>query len=355
MKKYLAALALLVAFSPSVLLLAQETEGTADKKTDAAAAVPAPPQVDLGALEQAAVQAAVVKVEPSVVRIETIGGLESIGRMRLGTGPTSGLIISPEGYIVSSAFNFIGKPTQVIVQLGSKKRYAAKQIATDHRLNLTLLKIEPEGKLVVPEMANPQFIKPGQWAIAVGRTFELEHPNPTVGVVSALGRIWGRAIQTDAATNPNNYGGPLLDIHGRVMGIVAPLDMQSQQVIAGHDRYDSGIGFAISNDLLLASAELLKKGEDLEPGLLAIGTKRGNPAITEAIISKVLDGTPLANAGIKEKDKIVALDKKEIGYISHLKRALAMKQQAGKEYEKLMEKKRLEAEKKKKEREKKEK
>ena len=66
-------------------------------------------------------------------------------------------------------------------------------------------------------------IRVGQWTIAVGRAFEGREPNMAVGVLSATDRIWGKAIQTDAAVSPNNYGGPLVDIAGRVLGVLVPL------------------------------------------------------------------------------------------------------------------------------------
>ena len=85
----------------------------------------------------------------------------------------------------------------------------------------------------------------GQWAIAVGRTFESDRPNMAVGILSALDRVWGKAIQTDAAVSPNNYGGPLVDIRGRVLGVLVPLSPEAADEMAGVEWYDSGIGFAI--------------------------------------------------------------------------------------------------------------
>ena len=68
----------------------------------------------------------------------------------------------------------------------------------------------------------------GQWAIAVGRTYEQPEPNLSVGVISATNRIWSKAIQTDAKISPSNYGGPLIDIHGRVLGVLVPLSPQAK-------------------------------------------------------------------------------------------------------------------------------
>ena len=110
---------------------------------------------------------------------------------------------------------------------------------------LVLLKVEAEPKLPVPESVPSAEMRVGQWALAVGRTFEASRPNVSVGIVSALGRIWGKAIQTDAKISPNNYGGPLVDISGRVLGVLVPMSPDGSGEMAGVEWYDSGIGFAI--------------------------------------------------------------------------------------------------------------
>ena len=197
------------------------------------------------ALEQKAVAAAVERVAPSVVRIETVGGLERVEKVLFGTGPTTGLVVDPQGYIVSSAFNFVNKPASILVRLPDGTRKPAKLVATDHNRKIVLLKIEVDRPLPVPEAVPEAEMRVGQWCVAVGRTFEDDRPNLAVGILSAVGRIWGKAMQTDAAVSPNNYGGPLVDIRGRVLGVLVPLSPQSADEIAGYEWYDSGIGFAV--------------------------------------------------------------------------------------------------------------
>src|SRR5438105_2443331 len=166
------------------------------------------------ATEQA-LRAAALKVAPSVVLIETTGGTEMVGagqrQIRKGVGPTTGLVVAADGYVISSAFNFANKPTGVFATVpGRKERFVAKIVATDHSRMLTLLKIEATD-LPVPASAPKASLKIGQWAVALGRALV---PNPdlppsvSVGVVSALNRIFGKAIQTDAKVSPVNYGGP---------------------------------------------------------------------------------------------------------------------------------------------------
>ena len=174
-------------------------------------------------LEQKALIDAVERVAPSVVRIETIGGLERVDRVLFGAGPTTGLVVDSSGYIISSAFNFVNKPASILVRLPDGTRKPAKLVARDHNCQFVLLKIEPDHPLPVPEMAPQAEMRVGQWCVAVGRTFEESRPNMAVGILSAVGRVWGKALQTDAPASPNNYGGPLVDIHGRVMGLLVPL------------------------------------------------------------------------------------------------------------------------------------
>ena len=98
-------------------------------------------------------------------------------------------------------------------------------------------------------------------------------PSVSVGIISAVGRIWGKAIQTDAKISPINYGGPLIDIEGRVQGILVPASPQGEDVTAGFEWYDSGIGFAIPMEDVLAVLPRLKQGKDLKKGLLGIRMK----------------------------------------------------------------------------------
>ncbi len=179
---------------------------------------------DAGAQEQAAFEAAVDRVAPAVVRIETIGGLEQVEGVLIGTGPTTGLVVDPSGYIISSAFNFVGKPASILVRLPGGQRKPARLVATDHSRMLVLLKIDADKPLPTCQIVPRGEMRVGQWTIAVGRTFDSPRPNMAVGILSALDRVWGKAIQTDAAVSPNNYGGPLVDVRGRVLGVlVAPL------------------------------------------------------------------------------------------------------------------------------------
>jgi serine protease Do len=281
-------------------------------------AAPAAAQApDLNELNEKAIKDAVKKVAPTVVQIQTQGGADMVvagpkgPAFRKALGPTTGVILSTDGYIISSAFNFINQPTTIIVSVpGHKEPYLAKRVATDRSRLLTLLKIDASG-LPVPEVAPKKDIKVGQWAIALGRTLDTKREHPpsvSIGVISAVGRIWGKAIQTDAKVSPINYGGPLVDIRGRVQGILIPASPQSEDERAGYEWYDSGIGFAVPMEDVLAVLPRLKQGKDLHKGLL--GVRLNTPDLYSAapVIGQVAPGSAAAKAGLKPGDLITEID-----------------------------------------------
>ncbi|NLF71138.1 MAG: PDZ domain-containing protein [Candidatus Anammoximicrobium sp.] len=279
-------------------------------------------QDDLVALEEQAIKAAVAKIAPSVLRIETIGGLERVERVLVGTGATTGLAVSPDGYIISSAFNFIQQPSSILVTLPSGRRATAQIVARDRSRMLVLLKVASDELLTVPQVVPREEMAVGQWTIAVGRTFDQPLPNVSVGILSATSRIWGKAIQTDAKVSPNNYGGPLIDIRGRVLGVLAPLSPQQQDEVAGAEWYDSGIGFAIPLVDVLRHLDKLKRGEELYPGLLGI-TLQGNDIYADPPeIAAVQPKSPARKAGLQAGDRIVEVAGIKIARQTQLRHAL---------------------------------
>lgn len=263
---------------------------------------------DLAEREERAMRAAVERVASCVVSIQTVGGLEKVGEVLLGTGPTTGLIVSSDGYIVSSAFNFAQKPASILVGLPDGTRTPARLVATDRSRMLVLLKIDVAESLAVPVGCPSGEVHVGQWSLAVGRTYEARQPNLSVGIISALHRVWEKAIQTDAKISPSNYGGPLIDIHGRVLGVLVPLSPDRTGDVAGVEWYDSGIGFAVPWQQVEMLIPRLREGRDLLPGILGVTLKKGGLYGELPVLTATRPNSPAAKAGLKRGDTIVSID-----------------------------------------------
>lgn len=280
---------------------------------------------DLEALEERAMKAAVSEVAPAVVRIETFGGLEKVGKALVGTGPTTGLIVHEDGYVLSSAFNFIQQPSSILVTMPDGKRASAEIVSRDRSRMLVLLKVDTEQKLSVPTFVGRDDMQVGQWTMAVGKTYDKSRTNMSVGILSAVNRIWGKAIQTDAKISPSNYGGPLVDIRGRVLGLLVPLSPQSNSEVAGAEWYDSGIGFAIPVVDILPHLESMKEGNELYPGLMGVTLKSGDIYGQAAEVISVQVKSPAREAGLQAGDVIIRADGKEVVRQAQLKHILGGK------------------------------
>lgn len=289
---------------------------------------------DLDELLEKSVRAAVQKVAPSIVQIETTGGTDIISTgpkgpsVRKGVGPTTGLVVGTDGWIISSAFNFANKPSGVFVSVpGHKERYVGKVVATDTTRMLTLLKI-PGGNLVVPAATPKKDTRVGQTCAALGRTWASADtpPSVSVGIISALGRVWGKAVQTDAKVSPVNYGGPLIDLQGRVLGVLVPASPRSEGETAGVEWYDSGIGFAIPLEDVFAVLPCLQQGKDLKKGLLGVTPKYPDTNYAEPPeIASVAPESAAARGGIKPGDVILEVDGKPVANMAQLRHALGPK------------------------------
>lgn len=303
---------------------------------------------DLDDLQEKVIKAAVRKIAPCVVQIETQGGTELVGAgprgpggppgIRLGAGPTTGLIVHADGYVVSSAFNFANKPQAIHVRIpGHKEAYVAEIVANDRTRMLMLLKIVGvNGKLPLPIAVPRSEMRIGQTSLAVGRTLvgQVEQmPSVSVGILSALNRIWGKAVQTDAKVSPTNYGGPLIDLSGRVQGVLVPASPRAEGDTAGFEWYDSGIGFAIPLEDINRVLPQMVKGTtkeiaNLKRGLLGITMPQPqgqDEHSAPAIISTVSPGSAAEKCGIKPGDTIKEIDGKPIANQAQLKQTLGPK------------------------------
>lgn len=278
---------------------------------------------NLAELEQQALNDAASAVEDSVVQIRTIGGLDRVGKTLISDGPTTGLIISADGYIVSSAFNFANQPSSILVRLADGKQLAAELVGRDKNRMLVLLKVNSDRALPVPTAVKPADIRVGQWAIALGRTFSGASVDISVGIVSATNRKYGRAIQTDANVSVANYGGPLVDIFGRVLGVLVPMSPQSsggaETELAGAQYYDSGIGFAVPLSHVLSILERWKEQPELLPGKLGIGMKSGDAHVTAPKLTSIWPNSPADEAGWQSGDLIVAINDQAVATQAQLR------------------------------------
>jgi len=274
-------------------------------------------QDDLLAQEEKALQQAVTQVAASVVQIEVLGGLETGN-----DGVVTGLAVSNDGFILSSAVNFPPSFTSILVSTPSGKRAAATLIARDHNRNLVLLKVNTTEQYTTSTAVPHAEVIVGQWSIALGKTYSREVVNQSLGIISATNRIWGKAIQTDAKISPANYGGPLIDIQGRVYGILTPLSPRGQSPTDGTDWYDSGIGFAVPLIDILPHLDTLKAGNDLHAGLLGVSLKSGNIYDLPAEIVAVQPKSPAREGGLRKGDTIIKVNDLVIRRQAQLRHAL---------------------------------
>jgi serine protease Do len=254
-------------------------------------------------------RAAEQTIRPTLVTIESFGGVSAVagkigGIRSRGEGNTTGVMISSDGYVVTSTFNFITRPPVITVITFDGKRHVAKLLGRDKIRKLCLLKIDDVADMPVPRWVPPEDVVVGQWSLSLGVGYGDLSPAVSIGIISAKNRVGGRAIQTDANVSPANYGGPLIDLEGRVIGICVPLSPGSQAVGAGVEWYDSGIGFAIpiaGADELIAR---LKNGETIEPAFLGIRSM-ANPRGKGVRIEEVLAGGAARDAGVRQGDVAV--------------------------------------------------
>lgn len=297
-----------------------------------------------------AVRSAVAVIEPSIVVIETIGGAQPIRQdtrrgpmeesFRLAEGPTTGVIASPDGYIVSSSFNFARDPSVITVVLHDGRRLVARLVARDHIRRLALIKVDARD-LREAAWASRSDLRVGQYAIACGKGMTGETHGPgtrhtftSLGIISALNRRNGNAVQTDAKISPTNYGGPLIDLDGRVIGILVPMAGDGSP-LAGAQWYDGGIGFAIYKDRIDAVRERLAAGQNIEPGKIGVQLEPDDvddaldfldkllPQSRGVKIARIAIPSPAQRAELKGGDKIIALDGKPTADLAELQRRLS--------------------------------
>jgi serine protease Do len=224
-------------------------------------------------------------------------------------GSGSGVIMSPDGYILSN--NHVVEGSQeVTVTMANKQTYKAQVVGRDPKTDLAVLKINAKEALPVAAMGNSTDLRVGEWVVAIGNPFGLGH-TVTAGIVSAKGRVIGAGpyddfIQTDAPINPGNSGGPLFNMQGEMVGINTAIVASGQ-----------GIGFAIPVDLAKPLIPQLVSTGEVTRGYLGVSIQSVTPELAKAmkleehqgaLVAEVTPGSPAAKAGIHQGDIIVGFN-----------------------------------------------
>src|SRR5579885_2269275 len=204
-------------------------------------------------------------------------------------GAGSGFVIDPRGYILTN-FHVVQDAQSIEVVLGDQSRYAAKFVGADQRNDVALLKVDPKGKhLAALPLGDSSTLQVGQKVLAIGNPFGFQS-TLTTGVVSALGRtvqtsqttFIDEAIQTDAAINRGNSGGPLINSHGDVIGINSAIYTPSGTT--------AGIGFAIPINTAKAIAHDLMTDGRVHRAFLGVDTLPVGGYLADALDLPVRDG-----------------------------------------------------------------
>jgi len=289
---------------------------------------------------------AVSKVEPAVVDVHTqgkavtvspdpfsndplfrrfFGGPEGDNSQRIvPTGAGSGVIISPDGYILTNN-HVVADAAKVTVRVG-EKGYEARVIGTDPTTDIAIVKIDAKGmRLPAAQLGDSNALRVGDWAIAVGNPLDIG-TTVTLGIISALnrkdlsaeGHPLGSVIQTDAAINPGNSGGALANINGQVIGVNEAIYSPTGSYV--------GIGFAIPiNSARKIAAELIKNGKIVRPYLgISYAPLKGFPpqarqqmgiattGDTGVLVQQVFPGSPADKAGLQTYDVILEANRRKI-------------------------------------------
>ena len=298
---------------------------------DGGVAMPATPAAPPdGALLDAysrAVISAVERVGPAVVNVEVEARPRSASPERGGNGSGSGFIFTPDGLILTNS-HVVNGAAIIETTLADGQRFRADLVGDDPDTDLAVLRIHAND-LPSAALGNSHALKPGQLVVAIGNPFGFQ-TTVTAGVVSALGRslrsrsgrLMDDIIQTDAALNPGNSGGPLVSSAGAVIGVNTAIILPAQ-----------GLCFAIPIDTAKWVAGRLIQSGRIRRGFLGVGGQnvplprrvarlQGITPARGVLVVSIEPGSPAARAGLRERDIIVGLDDHPVTAVDDLHRLL---------------------------------
>src|SRR4030066_441126 len=239
----------------------------------------------------------------------------------------SGFIISQDGYILTNN-HVVAGADKIKIRLSNEKEYNGKIIGKDEKTDVAVIKVETKENLPFVSLGDSDFLEVGEWVMAIGNPFGLEH-TVTVGVVSAKGRVIGAGpydnfIQTDASINPGNSGGPLFNTKGEVVGI--------NTMIFSPSGGNVGIGFAIPVNMAKELLPQLREKGKVTRGWLGVMIQHVTPELAEsfgmskekgALIADVVKGSPAEVAGIKRGDIVLRYNGNDVDKMNDLSRLVA--------------------------------
>ncbi|MFV8326730.1 S1C family serine protease [Flavobacterium sp. ZS1P14] len=239
---------------------------------------------------------------------------------QVGTG--SGVIISEDGYIVTNN-HVIKDASEIEITLNNKKSYKAKLVGTDSKMDIALVKIDADEKLPYTVFANSDSVKIGEWVLAVGNPYNLTS-TVTAGIVSAKARNLDTSgiqsfIQTDAAVNPGNSGGALVNTRGELIGINTMISSMTGSYV--------GYSFAVPSNIARKIIEDIMEFGNVQRGILGVeggelnGTASKELGISQTqgfYISKVTKNSGAEKSGLQKGDIIVKLDDQNVATYADL-------------------------------------
>lgn len=236
-------------------------------------------------------------------------------RERIVRGAGSGFIIDKKGYVITNA-HVIGDADKITVHLADRRELKAELIGMDEKTDVAILKIAGD-KLPVVKIADVSKLKVGQWVMAVGSPFGLDY-TATQGIISSLGRNlpndnFTPFIQTDAAVNPGNSGGPLFNTDGEVIGI-------NSQIYTSTGSY-AGVSFAIPIDLAMHIVEQIREDGKVSRGWLGVQIQEVTATLAEtfdldkpmgALVASIVEDSPADKSDLKVGDVILKFNGQEV-------------------------------------------